>query len=195
VRDGREREREQERFGRLMLPHLDAAYGLARWLTRNDELAEDAVQEAYLRALRFFGSLRGENGKPWLLKIVRNACYEMLEREKFAGQTEEFDEENHREDNAATGVVVVLPVNPEAAAIERADSRMVRECLAGLPRDFREALVLREVEGCTYKEIAAIVGAPIGTVMSRLSRARRLLQGILTERMTAKHMKAQGTGT
>ena len=194
MRDGREREREQERererFGRLMLPHLDAAYGLARWLTRNDELAEDAVQEAYLRALRFFGSMRGEDGKPWLLKIVRNACYEMLEREQLPGQVEEFDEQSHREDNAAAGVVVVLPVNPEAAAIERADSQMVRDGLAALPRDFREALVLREIEGCTYKEIAAIVGAPIGTVMSRLSRARRLLQGILTERV-----KAQQTGT
>jgi RNA polymerase sigma-70 factor (ECF subfamily) len=177
---------ERERFERLLLPHLDAAYGLARWLTRNDELAEDAVQEAYLRAFRFFGSLRGDNGRPWLLKIVRNACYELMEREQLPGPAEAFDEESHADEGAASGAVIELPVNPEAAAIARADVRLVRECLAALPRDFREALVLREIQGCTYKEIAAVVGAPIGTVMSRLSRARRLLQAILSERSRAR---------
>jgi RNA polymerase sigma-70 factor (ECF subfamily) len=91
VRDGEQR----ARFERLMLPHLDAAYGLARWLTRNDELAEDAVQEAYLRALRFFGSMRGDDGRPWLLRIVRNACYEMLDRERLPGPAEDFDERSH----------------------------------------------------------------------------------------------------
>jgi RNA polymerase sigma-70 factor (ECF subfamily) len=181
---------ERERFERLMLPHLDAAYGLARWLTRNDELAEDAVQEAYLRALRFFGSLRGDDARPWLLRIVRNACYELLQREPAAGTTEDFDEELHGAEVAAAGAVIVLPVNPEAAAIARADRELVRECLAALPRDFREALVLREIEGCSYKEIADIVGAPIGTVMSRLSRARRLLQGVISERV-----KSRQTGT
>jgi RNA polymerase sigma-70 factor (ECF subfamily) len=168
-----------------MLPHLDAAYGLARWLTRNDELAEDAVQEAYLRAIRFFGSLRDDNARPWLLRIVRNACYELLQRERLPGAVEAFAEDVHGA-AAAAGAVVVLPVNPEAAAIARADRALVRECLAALPYDFREALVLREIEGCTYKEIAEIVGAPIGTVMSRLSRARRLLQGVITERVKSK---------
>lgn len=181
---------QRERFERLMLPHLDAAYGLARCLTRNHELAEEAVQEAFLRAFRFFGSLRGDDGRPWLLRIVRNACYELLERERLPGPAEPFDEESHGDDRAAGGAVVVLPVNPEAAAVERADSRLVRECLDSLPREFREALILREIQGCSYKEIAGIVGAPIGTVMSRLSRARRLLLGRIGEQN-----KAGRTGT
>lgn len=183
-------ERWRERFERLLLPHLDAAYGLARWLTRNDELAEDAVQEAYLRAFRLFGSLRGEDARPWLLQIVRNACYELLRREKLPGAVEDFDEEIHGGEAVAAGAVIVLPVNPETAAIARADRELVCECLAALPRDFREVMVLREIEGCTYKEIADIVGAPIGTVMSRLSRGRRLLQGVIMERV-----KSRETGT
>ncbi len=168
------------RFERLMLPHLDAAYGLARWMTKNEELAHDAVQEAFLRALRFFGSLRGEDGRPWLLRIVRNACLELMEREQFTG-AEAFDEERH--DAAAAGAVVVLPVNPEAAAIARAERQLIRDCLAELPREFREAIVLRELHGCSYREIADIVGVPIGTVMSRLARARRLLQGRISQRV------------
>lgn len=180
---------ERERFERMMLPHLDAAYGLARWLTRNDELAQDAVQEAYLRALRFFGSLRGSDGRPWLLRIVRNACFELMEREHHSAEAEEFDEERHGGEPMGAGVVVMLPVNPEAAAIERAERRMVHDCLAALPRDFREVLVLREIQDCSYKEIAEITGLPIGTVMSRLSRARRLLQGTISQRVQ------RGTGT
>jgi RNA polymerase sigma-70 factor (ECF subfamily) len=176
---------QRERFERLMLPHLDAAYSLARWLTRNDALAEDAVQEAYLRALRSFGSLRGDDGRPWLLRIVSNACYELLQREHAPGAAEDFDEDSHGEQTAA-GAVIVLPVNPEAAAIARADSRLVRDCLAALPHDFREVIVLRELQECSYKEIAEIIGTPIGTVMSRLSRARRLLQGVISERVRGR---------
>lgn len=181
---------ERERFERLMLPHLDAAYGLARWLTKNDELAKDAVQEAYLRALRFFGSLRGTDGRPWLLRIVRNACFEMIEREQTSAAVEEFDEERHGDEMAAAGAVFVLPVNPEAAAIERAERQLVRDCLACLPRHYREALVLREIQDCSYKEIADITGVPIGTVMSRLARARRLLRGTISHRV-----KRNETGT
>jgi RNA polymerase sigma-70 factor (ECF subfamily) len=181
---------ERRRFERLMLPHLDAAYSLARWLTRNDELAEDAVQEAYLRALRYFGSLRGDDARPWLLRIVRNACYELAHREQLPGSAEHFDEERHGAEALAAGAVVVLPVNPEAFVIARADGELVRQCLAALPREFYEAIVLREIEGCSYKEIADIVGAPIGTVMSRLARARRLLQGAIAERV-----RSRDTGT
>lgn len=174
---------ERQRFERLMLPHLDAAYNLARWLAKNDGLAEDAVQEAYLRAWRFFGSLRGDNARPWLLRIVRNACYELRQREHLPGPAEDFDEQRHDAEMLAAGAVITLPVNPEAAAIARAESEMVRQCLGALPRDFHEVLVLREIEGCSYQEIADIVGTPIGTVMSRLSRARRLLQGLIAERV------------
>lgn len=181
---------ERERFDRLMLPHLDAAYGFARWLTRNDELARDAVQEAYLRAFRFFGAFRGDDGRPWLLRIVRNACFELMDREHPSGATEEFDEERHGDEVTAAGAVVVLPVNPEAAAIERAERKLVRDCLELLPRDYREVLVLREIEGCSYREIADIAGIPIGTVMSRLGRARRLLQGTISQRVLGT-----GTGT
>lgn len=177
------------RFERLMLPHLDAAYGLARWLLRDDTLAEDAVQEAYLRALRFFGSLKGENAKPWLLKIVRNACYELLARERLVGGREDFDESSHG-GAAAPGAALVLPLNPESAALAHADCALVRECLHALPAVFREALVLRELHGCSYREIASILGAPIGTVMSRLSRGRRLLHWTIAERL-----RRNGTGT
>lgn len=179
-----------ERFERLVLPHLDAAYTLALWLTRNEAQAADAVQEALLRALRFFGSFRGEDARPWLLKIVRNACYELLQREQVPAEGAEFDEEAFGAEAAATGAVLVLPVNPEAAAIERSSRELVRRCLRALPADYREVLVLRELHDCSYKEIAAIAGVPIGTVMSRLSRARRLLQARICEQV-----RREDTGT
>jgi RNA polymerase sigma-70 factor (ECF subfamily) len=177
---------QRTRFERLMLPHLDAAYALALWLTRNEAQAADAVQEAYLRALRFFGSFRGEHGRPWLLKIVRHACYELRERDQAATDAVEFEEETMGAESAAAGAVFVLPVNPEAALIERADRELVQRCLRALPSDYREALVLRELHGCSYKEIAAIAGIPIGTVMSRLARGRRLLQARICEQARRK---------
>jgi len=185
MRDG-----DRERFERVMLPHLDAAYRLARCLTRDDELSQDAVQEAYLRALRYFGSLRDDDARPWLLRIVRHACYDLLRREQPAGSTEEFDEETHSGNAAQAAVVVALPVNPETAAIERADGQFIRDCLASLPEEFREMLMLREVDGCSYKEIASLLGVPIGTVMSRLSRGRRMLLHRIGERG-----RGQWTGT
>jgi len=173
-----------------MLPHLDAAYTLAFWLTRNEDQARDAVQEAFLRAFRFFGSFRGEDGRPWLLKIVRNACYELLEREHASAGAGEFDEEAVGAEATAPGAVLVFPVNPETAAIERANRELVRRCLKAMPHDYREVLVLRELHGCSYKEIAVIAGVPIGTVMSRLARGRRLLRARIGE-----SVKREETGT
>ena len=178
----------RKRFERLLLPHLDAAYGLARWLIRNDELAEDAVQEAYLRALRYFGSLRSDDARPWLLRIVRNASYEILRDQQPPGAVEEFNEHTHSEESL--GNVVFLPVNPEAAAIVGADARLVRDCLSKLPADYRDVLVLREMQECSYREIAEILVIPIGTVMSRLARGRRLLQRVITDQV-----KSRDTGT
>jgi RNA polymerase sigma-70 factor, ECF subfamily len=178
------------RFERLVLPHADAAYSLAIWLMRSEAQAEEAVQEAYLRAFRFFEALRGEDARPWLLGIVRNTCYTMLKRTREGTAPEEFDEDSCGEEALAPGAVVSFPVNPETAAIESADRELVQRCLQALPEEFREALVLREIHGCSYKEIASITAAPMGTVMSRISRGRRLLQSALTERV-----KRKDTGT
>lgn len=171
-------EAEHARFKGLFLPHLDAAYGLAWWLTRDEDEARDAVQEAYLRALRYFGSFRGEDGRGWLLRIVRNACHELHQRGRQA-PGEELDEDTLEPDQVAGGAVVAFPRSPEAAAIERAGAEEVRRCLRSLPPEYREVLVLRELHELSYKEIASIAGIPIGTVMSRLARGRRLLQARL----------------
>lgn len=166
---------DRERFERLVLPHMDAAYNLASWLVRDAARAEEAVQEAYLRAFRFFGGFRGEDARPWLLGIVRNTCFTLLEQERGTG-TDVFDETNHGEDMVATGAVLRFPVNPETALIENADRDLVRQCLQALPAQYREVLVLRELHDCSYREIAAIAGIPLGTVMSRLARARARMQ-------------------
>lgn len=169
------------RFERLVLPHMDAAYNLACWLMRNDAQAEEAVQEAYLRAFRFFGTFRGEHARPWLLGIVRNTCYTLLARDRTTAEADEFNEESHGEDAMAAGAILNFPVNPEAAVIESADRELVRQCLKSLPAEYREALVLRELHDCSYREIAAIAGIPLGTVMSRLARARSLMQLALSQ--------------
>jgi RNA polymerase sigma-70 factor, ECF subfamily len=182
-------ERERARFARLVLPHLDAAYSLARWLTRDPAQAEEAVQEAYLRAFTYFGTFRGEDARPWILGVVRNACFRLFEREK-QGTSLPFDDEAHDEDTAAAGTVVPFPVDPEAAAIARAEREILQYCLRGLPPEYREAIVLRELQGCSYREIAQIAGVPLGTVMSRLSRGRRLLQQALVAEL---HGRETGT--
>lgn len=166
------------RFERLIMPHLDAAYNLAHWVTRNEHDAEEAVQEAFLRAYRFFGSFRGEDGKAWLLAIVRNTCY-TLHGQRGAGQHEAFDEELHQPDALAAGADNTVCLSPEALAIERATSEMVNGALEELPATFRETLVMRELEGLSYKEIAKIADVPLGTVMSRLARGRQMLQQAL----------------
>ena len=150
------------RYEALLLPHIDAAYNLARWLTRNDHDAQDVLQEAMLRAFRHFDGLRGE-ARPWLLAIVRNACWSWLR----ANRPAELPAAEDELESDAPG--------PEALAMREFDRRALNEAISALPLAFREALVLRELEDLSYKEIARIAGIPIGTVMSRIARARRLL--------------------
>jgi RNA polymerase sigma-70 factor (ECF subfamily) len=156
------------RFERLIVPHLDAAYDLAKWLTRDAAAAEEVVQEAFLRAYRFFDSFRGEEGRAWTMAIVRNTFFSMLEQQPPPSRFETFDEMVHG------GAFEPMP-STEAAAIARQDAARVREAVAALPLEFRETVVLRELHGLSYKEIAAVTDAPIGTVMSRLARGRSLL--------------------
>jgi RNA polymerase sigma-70 factor, ECF subfamily len=159
---------ERERFEETVLPHLDAAYNLARWLTRDDHDAEDVVQEANYRALKFFAGFRGGDGRAWLLAVVRHTAYTWLKRHKSQELTTPFDEKVHS--------VGGEDLDPEHLFQRQADRELLREALETLPLAFREALVLREMEGLSYQEIAAVASIPIGTVMSRLARARRLLQ-------------------
>ena len=158
-------------FEQVVLPHLNAAYNLARWLTRNDHDAEDVVQDAYVRALRFFGGFRGEDARGWLLAIVRNTCYDFLRRRRPQELTDAFDEEIH--------TAVDENQTPETLLLRRANQMMVREALEMLPLAWREVIVLRELEGLSYKQIADLAGIKIGTVMSRLARARARLQHLL----------------
>ena len=158
-------------FEQAVLPHLNAAYNLARWLTRSDHDAEDVVQDAYLRALRFFGGFRGDDARGWLLAIVRNTCYDFLRRHRPQEVTEVFDEEIHS--------AVAQSETPETALLRRADQERVRQALETLPLTWREVIILRELEGLSYKQIADVAGIKIGTVMSRLARARARLQDLL----------------
>ena len=161
----------QRNFEEVVLPHLDAAFNYARWLTRNDSDAEDVVQDACVRALRFYASLRGDNPRAWLLSIVRNTWYSRFPQRAGGDRTTEFDEMKDERPAA--------DLDPEARVIQRQAVARVRQALEQLPPDFREVIVLRELEGLSYKEIAAIVDIPIGTVMSRLARARDRLLPIL----------------
>jgi RNA polymerase sigma-70 factor (ECF subfamily) len=163
-----------QRFERLVLPHLDAAYNLARWLTRNDHDAEDVVQESCLRALRYFGGFRGEQARPWLLQTVRHTCYSWLSANRPAEIVSTDDDEHGPRESAAPD-----EEQPEAVLLQRADRVRVNEALAALPITLREVLVLREMEDLSYKDIARIAGIPIGTVMSRLSRSRAALRDAL----------------
>ncbi len=162
----------QQRFSfeQTVMPHLDAAYNLARWLTRNDQDAEDVVQEAYLRAFRFFDGYRGGDGRAWLLAVVRNTCLTWI-RQRGRKEMVEFDEQAHGGGSA--------PPTPEAVLLQKAALGSVKDCLEALPVEYREAFVLRELEDMSYKEISDVAGVPIGTVMSRLSRARKRLQSCL----------------
>jgi RNA polymerase sigma factor (sigma-70 family) len=159
-------------FEEVVLPHLDAAFNYARWLTKNEADAEDVVQDAYVRALRFFSSLRGEDARAWLFTIVRNTWYGRFPRRAGRPVMTVADEEADNRGADAS-------LDPEAQMIQQQTVDQVRRALEALPTDFREVLVLRELEGLSYKEIAAIVGIPLGTVMSRLARARERLAGVL----------------
>jgi RNA polymerase sigma-70 factor (ECF subfamily) len=163
-------------FEAAMLPHLDAAHNLARWLLRNEEDACDVVQEAYLRAFKSFSGFHGTNGRAWLLTIVRNTSYTLLKKNRAVDFTTPFDEEIH-----ATGHESVSP----ATILEHSeDAELIREAMDELPAEFREILVLRHQEGLSYKEIADIAQIPLGTVMSRLARARDKLKEYLAVRMS-----------
>jgi RNA polymerase sigma-70 factor (ECF subfamily) len=159
----------RDRFEQTVLPHLDAAYNLARWLTRNDQDAQDVTQEACLRAFRFFDGYQGGNMRAWLLTIVRNTCYTWLRQNRPPDTNEVFDEEIHSAEFSGG-------VSPETQVLAGADKETLRRALEELPDVFREALVLREIEGMSYKEIADVASISLGTVMSRLARARTRLR-------------------
>jgi RNA polymerase sigma factor (sigma-70 family) len=161
----------RQTFEEVVLPHMDAAFNYARWLTRSDADAEDVVQDACVRALRFFSSLRGDDARAWLLTIVRNTWYGRFARTKGSRPvTVSDDMTDDRPDDA---------LDPEALVLQRQTVERVQRAVRALPADFREVIVLREIEGLSYKEIAAVTGIPIGTVMSRLARARERLLAML----------------
>jgi RNA polymerase sigma-70 factor (ECF subfamily) len=163
-------------FEQAMLPHLDAAHNLARWLLRNEQDAQDVVQEAYLRAFRSFAGFRGTSGRAWLLTIVRNTSYTLLKKNRAADLTTPFDEEIH-----ASGDESASP----ATLLEHAeDSELIKNAMEELPAEFREILILRHQESLSYNEIGETLKIPIGTVMSRLARARGKLKEYLAARIS-----------
>jgi len=171
---------ERERFELCILPHLDAAFNLARWLLRDRQDAEDVAQESMLRAYRFFGTFRAGDGRAWLLQIVRNSCYDWLRKNRPAELQDELHEES----------LVSKELSPEDLALLNQDRGRLAEALQSLPANFREFLVLRELEGCSYKEIAAITSRPIGSVMSGLARAReQLREALLTKEKVRKEVR------
>ena len=160
-------------FEETILPHLNAAYNLARWLTRNEDDAQDVVQEAYLRAFRFFGGYRGGDGKAWLLEVVRNTWYTWRRRER-RDTSVQFDEALHARDRASA--------NAEQSLVAESRSGTLRDCIDALPDLFREIIVMRELEEMSYRQIAEVTSLPAGTVMSRLSRARKRLEECIGKR-------------
>jgi RNA polymerase sigma-70 factor (ECF subfamily) len=162
------------RFELIVLPHLDAAYNLARWLTHNDQDAQDVVQDALLRAMRYFSGFRGEQARPWWLQIVRHTCYAWLKENRPAEIASFDDTENWSREVAAPAAD-----EPDMLAVRNSDRVQINRAIAALPIVYREVLVLRELEDLPYKDIARIADIPIGTVMSRLARARSLMRQAL----------------
>jgi RNA polymerase sigma-70 factor (ECF subfamily) len=158
------------RFEQLVMPHLGAAYNLARWLVRNESEAEDMVQESCLKAFQAFEGFRGDDARSWVLTIVRNTCFTSLRKRKAADLTE-FDEDLH-------GGAATSP-DPETLRIRLEDAETVHRALDQLPPEYREVLILREMEGLSYRQVAQVIDSPIGTVMSRLARARGRLQNVI----------------
>jgi RNA polymerase sigma-70 factor (ECF subfamily) len=173
-----------ENFQQTLLPHLDAAYNLARWILRDDAAAQDVVQEACLRALRYHDTLRGQQALPWLLQIVRNTAFTWIERARRDRQLESLPEDLPMPDAS----------DPAAAMLEQLDVETLRRAVDNLPDEFREVIVLRELQGLSYKDIAAATGATLGTVMSRLSRARRRLQAALVPESPQQHPQEEPHG-
>ena len=167
-------EHELASFEETMLPHMDAAHNLAKWLLRNEEDAQDVVQEAYLRAFKSFGGFHGSNGRAWLLTIVRNTSYTLLKKNKAVDLTTTFDEEVHATGHESAGPVTILE--------HAEDTELIRGAVDELPAEFREILILRHQEDLSYKEIGEILKVPTGTVMSRLARARAKLREYLAAR-------------
>jgi len=163
------------RFEQAVLLHLDAAYNLARWLARSEHDAQDIVQEAYLRAFKAFDNFHGGDARCWLLKIVRNTCYTWLGRSRGAGQTESFDQDIHDPAIEAS--------DPHRILEQRDEAEMLHQAIDGLPIEFREVVIFRELEGLSYQEISEVAGVPVGTVMSRLARARERLNKSLGDRL------------
>ena len=173
---GAAQEHELVSFEAMMLPHLDAAHNLARWLMRNEQDAQDVVQEAYLRAFKSFGGFHGSNGRAWLLTIVRNTSYTLLKKNRAADLTTTFDEDIHASDRQS--------VSPATILEHAEDAELIKNAMNNLPAEFREILTLRHQEELSYQEIGEILKIPVGTVMSRLARARAKLREYLTSQMS-----------
>ena len=171
-----------ESFDDVILPHLDAAYRLARWLMRNEHDAEDVVQEASLRALRYFRTFSGGDGRAWFLRIVRNTCSGWRGR-RLEAFTDPFDEEQHRSARPA--------FDPEALLLQTDDASLIARAMGSLPVRFHRLLVLRELQGLSYRELAHEMAIPMGTVMSRLSRAREALRGALDSELKPSRIGAR----
>ena len=165
----------RRRFELRVMPHVDAAYNLARWLTHNDHDAQDVVQEALMRAMRYMGSFRGDDAKAWLLQIVRHACLSWLKENRPAERPFLDDTDESLQDIAAPATD-----EPHSVAMRNADRLQINQAIAALPAAYREVLVLRELEDLSYNDIARIAAIPVGTVMSRLARARGLMRDALT---------------
>lgn len=169
----------EECFQAMVIPHLDSAFNLACWLTPSSQDAEDIVQDAYVRAFKFFDNFQGEDGRAWLLSIVRNAFYTWYKQKETGAQSTEFEEELHSIKAVDAAATQYADNNPEALLIQKVCQRPMQQALEALPVEFREVIVMPELEDLSYKQIAGIVGIPIGTVMSRLGRGRKQLAEIL----------------